>query len=581
MAFDGVVLHAIKTELNEKLLGGRVDKVYQPENDGVVLLVRNQGENHKLFLSADANYPRVHLTEESFPNPETPPLFCMLLRKHLGSGKITDITQLSSDRILKISVESYNELGDLCEKALYIEIMGRHSNIVLVNEKGVIVDSVKRIDLTVSAKRQLLPGLFYEAAPGQDKLNFLEAQHEALCSLIEKHEDISADRFALDTFLGVSPLLSREIAYRIFSKGNEILSPEDGEKRAKLLSETEAFFDRIRRGEFQPCIVTEKSGEQYFSCVDLTQYSGEMQLFDSMSRAVDSYYRRLHLRRKIGQRSHSLQKLVANHAEKLEKKIGIHTQTLFQAKNKEKYRLYGELITAHIYRLKGGERVLSAQNYYENNETVEIPLDENLTAAQNAQRYYKRYQKMKTAEEMAREQLEKAQQELFYLQSVQNGLEVITTPDEIAQIGEELAAAGYMRAKGGKKKKPVKTAWLEFVSSDGFPILVGKNNLQNDELTFKVAKPKDLWLHVKAYPGSHTLVVTNGAAVPDTTLYEAAVLAAIHSKAKTSAKVEIDYTEIKFVKKPPGAKPGMVTYTNFQTVLVPPDEAVMEACQKK
>ena len=583
MAFDGVVLHAVKTELTEKLLGGRVDKVYQPESDEIVLLIRSGGENYKLFLSADANYPRIHLTDESFKNPASPPLFCMLLRKHLGSGKITGIRQIKSDRILCICVETYNELGDLCEKSLYIEIMGRHSNIILVSEKGLVIDSIKRVDLTVSSKRQLLPGLFYETAPAQDKLDFLDYDTADLKKALLIKEDIRADKFAMETFLGVSPVVSREIAYRAFGTFQEILTSDNMSGRARLMTEAEAFFQDIKDGRFHPCIVSEQGMPKYFSCVELTQYrEGFSTAYsDSVSGMVDTFYRRLHLKRKMNQRSHDLQKHLNSQMEKLEKKIGIHSQTLFDASDKEKYRLYGELITANMYRLKGGEKELEAENYYEGNQKIVIPLNENSSPAQNSQRYYKRYQKMKTAEEMAAKQLEKAKKELFYLESVQNSFAWITTQDEIDEIAEELAQAGYLKAKSGKKKKMAKTAYQEFVSSDGFPILVGKNNRQNDELSFKIARPRDLWLHVKTYPGSHTLVVTNGLAVPDTTLYEAAVLAAIHSKANTSDKVEIDYTEIKFVKKPPGAKPGMVTYSNFKTILVPPDISVMERCGRK
>ncbi len=582
MAFDGVVLHAVKEELKACLLGGRVDKIYQPEKDEILLSIRNRGEHYKLFLSADATYPRVHLSEESFVNPDTPPLFCMLLRKHLGAGKITDISQMKSDRILKICVETYNELGDLCEKALYIEIMGRHSNMILVSEKGLVIDSVKRVDLTVSSKRQLLPGLFYEPAPGQDKLDFSDYEPALVKEALLKKEDIRADRFLMDTFLGVSPVVSREIAFRTFGGTDEILSAGEMEKRAALYNQTELFFQAVNEGNFQPCIVEDGGIPKFFSCVWLSQYEGGFTLkeYPSVSRMLEEFYRQLHLKRKMGQHSHNLAKHLTSHIDKLYKKIGIHRQTLLESRDREQDRLFGELITANMYRLQGGESELFAENYYDGNRRVTIPLDPQKTPAQNSQQYYKKYQKMKTAAKMAEEQLKKAEQELYYLESVQNGLTLITTKDELSEIAEELANAGYMKASGGKKKKREKTQWQEFVSSDGFPILVGKNNHQNDQLTFQVAKPRDLWLHVKNYPGSHTLVVTEGRPVTDTTLYEAAVLAAVHSKANNAGKAEIDYTEIKFVKKPPGAKPGMVTYTNFKTVLVPPDVQVAERCRK-
>ena len=310
MAFDGVVLHAVKTELTEKLLGGRVDKVYQPESDEIVLLIRNGGENYKLFLSADANYPRIHLTDESFKNPASPPLFCMLLRKHLGSGKITGIRQIKSDRILCICVETYNELGDLCEKSLYIEIMGRHSNIILVSEKGLVIDSIKRVDLTVSSKHQLLPGLFYETAPAQDKLDFLDYDTADLKEALLIKEDIRADKFAMETFLGVSPVESREIAYRAFGTFQEILTSDNMSGRARLMTEAEAFFQDMKDGRFHPCIVSEQGMPKYFSCVELTQYrEGFSTAYsDSVSGMVDTFYRRLHLKRKMNQRSHDLQK---------------------------------------------------------------------------------------------------------------------------------------------------------------------------------------------------------------------------------------------------------------------------------
>ncbi|MBQ4110469.1 MAG: NFACT family protein [Clostridia bacterium] len=584
MALDGIVLNSLKNELLNKITDARVDKIYQPESAEIVLQLRCFRETYKLFLSADPMYPRINLTNESYKNPDTPPLFCMLLRKHISSAKIIGIEQVGTDRILKIIFETYNEMGDLVNKTLVIEIMGRFSNIMLVNEKGIIVDCIKRIDLTVSSKRQVLPGLFYEAPPEQDKLNFLEFDEAVLKDKLYINEDVLADKFLMNTFDGVAPIVSREICYRTFGELNVILTASDTGKKDRLYNNIIDYFSNPDAGKY--CILwdRENNAPKYFSSVDITQYGEafDKKFYNSPSEMLDVYFSQLHFSRCISQRSAVLTKTLKNLIEKTERKIAIHTEVLAKSEDKEKYRLFGELITANMYMLKGGETEVEVINYYDGNP-VTIKLNEFLSPAKNAQKYYNEYQKAKKAEEVSGKILAELKDELYYLESELEFLNKAQDQSDIDAIKEELSKEGFIRHKNGnnrKKAKKISTTYNEFISSDGFLIYVGKNNNQNDELTFKVASPNDLWLHIKTYPGSHTIVKTNGSEIPDSTLLEAATLAAVYSKGSPGTKITIDYTKAKFVKKPPGAKPGMVTYSNFKSVVVISDESIITKLKK-
>lgn len=570
-----MVTHSVVAELNTLLLGGKIDKVYQPENDEIILSVRTLKGSYRLLLSASASNPRVHLTEISRENPMVPPMLCMLMRKHLQGSKIIKITQIDFDRIIRIDTESRNELGDLCVKSLITEIMGRHSNIILIDENGKIMDSAKHVDFTVSAVRQILPGLIYEAPPPQDKVspdNF--SILDILSQLDNSPEDTLLDKFLLSTFTGMSPLLAREIVYR-FTGNTKVCKGEVD--TASFLTSAQGFLEDICNNKYEPTLVTNHDDKKpfAFSCVRLAQYQdGEiLEAFSSVSKVIDSYYEKRSQREHINQRANALLKLVKNNIERCEKKLALHNDNLEKSKNREKYKIYGDLLTANLYRLTQGMKEIEVENYYiETLDTVKIPLKEDLSPSRNAQRYYKLYSKAKMTEKHALNQAKEAETELFYLESVLSSLEKAESIVELAEIRDELADEGYVSQINSKQKKQQKkSSPLKFISSDGFEILVGRNNKQNDELTIKMAYSTDIWLHTKVIPGSHTIIRTlGGQNVPDSTILEAAQIAAYYSKAQNSSKVPVDYTFVKNVKKPNGAKPGMVIYDHYNTVYVEP-----------
>jgi len=571
VAFDGIVLKSLINEFNTKLLDMRIDKIYQPEKDEVVLFLRGYKETYKLFISADSNYPRINLTENSFVNPDKPPLFCMLLRKHISSGKLLSFEQLGSDRIVKIGISSYNEFADAVVKYLIIEIMGRHSNIVLVDEKEVVVDSIKHVDFTVSSKRQLLPGLKYESPPPQEKQDFTNYSEDDLRADLYGEEDINSDKFMQDFFNGISPIVSREIGYRAFKSSKNILTKNDIDKKALFYNTAKQMLADINNNIYTPNILFDNENcPKYFSVIDLNQYENlySKKYYDSPSKMVETYYNDLHFSRKMKIRSQELTKHINNQIDKIKKKISIHNDTLLSSEKNEKYRLYGELLSANIYMLNGGENSIKVFDYY-NNKDIEIDLKSELTPSKNIDRYYKLYKKGKTAEEMAKSQIEIAKNELYYLESELAFLEKAQTQNDINEIKAELTKEGYFKSneKNKPRRKEEKINIMTFEGKHGYEILVGKNNRQNDHITFKLSKGNDMWLHVKDYPGSHVLIKNKGEEIPDEVILEAAEYASVYSK-NSNDKVDVDYTKIKFVKKPPGAKPGMVIYTNYNTVVV-------------
>lgn len=571
MAFDGVVLKSLVDEFNVKLKDLRIDKIYQPEKDEIVLFIRGYKEIYKLFISADSNYPRINITENSYVNPDKPPLFCMLLRKHLNSGKIISFEQHESDRIIKIGVSSYNELGDSTIKYIIVEIMGRHSNIILIDEKNIVIDCVKHIDFTVSSKRQLLPGLIYELPPKQEKENYNDYDEDKIRGILYGDNDINADKFIQDMFNGISPIVSREISYKAFGTTKNILLKNDLDKKAYLYSIIKKELEAIKSGIFYPNILFDDDGmPKYFSVIDLNQYDGlyNKEYYECPSKMVDVFYNNLHFTRKIKLRSQELNRLICNHIEKIRKKISLHNDIILNADIYDKYRLFGELLSANIYMLKGGESQIKVYDYYNNCDII-IDLQKDLSPSKNIDRYYKLYKKGRTAVEMAAEQIKKSEIELQYLESELLFLERAQSQKDIDDIKDELIKEGYIKTndKKNKRRKQEPISCLTFTSSDGYDIIVGKNNKQNDYITFKISKSNDMWFHVKDYPGSHVLVKSKGIEIPDTTILEAAQYAAFYSK-DSNDKVTVDYTKIKFVKKPPGAKPGMVIYTNYETIIV-------------
>lgn len=575
MSYDGMVTHSVVDELNSKILGGKVDKVYQPENDELIFSIRTFQGNYRLLLSASASNARVHLTEKTRENPLTPPMLCMLMRKHIQGGKIIRIAQQGFDRVIRMDVESYNELGDLCTKSVVIEIMGRHSNIILLDSDDKIMDSAKHVDFTVSAVRQILPGLYYEAPPPQDKLS---PDHfsvvELLNALDTSGDDLLLDKFLLSSFIGMSPLVAREIVYR-YAQSTKVAKSEAD--TARFVTHVESFLEDICAQRYVPSLVIDPADGKplAFSCVALTQYEGanSVQNKESISEVIDTFYETRAQREKMNQRSASLVKLLHNNIERCEKKLVMHCENLEKAKDRDRYKIYGDLLTANMYRLKYGMDRVEVENYYsEPLETVTIKMDETLSPSQNAQKYYKKYNKAKVTEKYATEQIADAEDEKYYLETVLESLVKAETPAELSDIRDELADQGYVPKSNSKNKKhQKKSVPMKFLSSDGYEILVGRNNKQNDELTIRMAYSTDIWLHTKNIPGSHTIIRTRGEnEVPDQTVLEAAQLAAYFSKAQNSSKVPVDYTAVKNVKKPNGAKPGMVIYDFYNTLYVEP-----------
>ncbi len=574
MSYDGIVTHSVVSELNKTILGGKIDKVYQPEKNDIVLSVRTFSGNYKLLLSASASNARVHLTSQSYENPMVPPVFCMLLRKHLQGGKIIAVSQIEFDRVLRIDVETRNELGDLCVRSIIIEIMGRHSNIILIQEDNKIMDCAKHVDFTVSAVRQVLPGLYYEAPPTQDKISPESADALSLLNKLEAcGDDMLLDKFLLSEIEGLSPLIAREIVYGF--KGNTTVTKSEI-STAHFITYVCSFLVDICKENYSPSIVFDGENKPIaFSCVKLSQYSNSAKVepAPSISEAIDTYFDMRAKRERMEQRSASLIKLVGNNISRCEKKLAMHRDNIEKSKKRETYKIYGDLITANIYRIEYGMKSVRAENYYSDPiEEIEIPLKENIGPAQNAQRYYKLYNKAKSTEKYALEQIASAEEELEYLETVLDSLKRAESTTVLSEIRDELADGGYLPKNNNKNKKhQAKAEPRKFISSDGYEILVGRNNVQNDILTIKMAYSTDIWLHTKNIPGSHTIIRTRGEAeVPDKTIVEAAALAAYFSKAQNSSKVPVDYVTVKNVKKPNGAKPGMVIYDHYSTVYVDP-----------
>lgn len=574
MAFDGITMFCMTNELNTILNNARIDKILQPEYDEIVLSVRAGGRNRKLVLSASSNNPRIHFTTIQKENPEKAPMFCMLLRKHLLGGKIVGVTQPDFERIIKIHIESRNEMGDTSVKSLIIEIMGRVSNIILCDGENKILGSVKHIDFSVSQIRQLIPGMMYQMPPSQGKINPLTAKKEEIFSLLENYE-LGADKFLLNNFTGIGPVSAREIAYRFFGLCDENCLMMTNEKKEKFAEYIFEFFKKINAGEFCPVLIYKKEGNIWDFCgIDISQYQdlANVKKFESLNDAVDEFYKTKDFSERIAQKSSSLSKFIENNIQRCQKKYALQQQKLKDCKNKEKYKMYGDLITANIYKIGDADKELVAENYYDNMEVIKIELLPELSASKNAQRYYKLYQKLKNAEVETKKQLKLTSLELYYLESVKENLQIAESERDINEIRDELYNQGYhvKRVEKSKTRKSVSKP-LEYRLSDGFVAYVGRNNTQNDELTLRMSKSNDLWFHTKFIHGSHTVIKTNGEKPSDDVIVEAAKICAYYSKARNSANVPVDYTIIKNVKKPSGAKPGMVIYDNYNTVNVKPE----------
>lgn len=580
MPFDGIVTKCIVNELSELLIGGRIEKIFQPEPDEIILNIRSKGQNVKLLLSASANYPRIHITEASRENPSNPPVFCMLLRKHLSGGKITGIDFYDFERIITILIESMNELGDTSVKSLTIEIMGRHSNLILINQNGYIIDSIKHIGNDVSSVREVMPARAYVLPPSQDKISPISLDIERFIHESEHQTGINIEGYLLNNIKGFSPLLCREICCRsdVESKlPTSSLSPEMADRLIITLKE---IISQIRDSLFTPCIIFEDHTLDKpidFHCLEIKQYPNKS-MIPSISSALDLYYSARDKAERLKQKKSDLFKVLKNGIDRCNKKITIHQEKLREVSDREKLRLYGELILSNIHVIPKNAKTIPLLNYYSENcdEFIEISLNENLSPQENAQRYFKQYSKAKSAFSSTSIQYKETLKELSYLESVLHLLDNCDSIQEIDESRQELMEQGYIHLKRSTSKKQMKmSAPLHFKSSDGIDIFVGKNNRQNDLLTLKQSSSNDIWFHTRNIPGSHVIVKKQQQSIPDSTLLEAAILAAFHSKSKLSSNVPVDYTSVKNVKKPPGAKPGMVNYENFKTIIVTPEESIV------
>lgn len=573
MALDAVAIRALETEL-KILEGGRVDKVHQPERDEIVIAVRTYDSSYKLLISASPAHPRLHITNHSKKNPKTAPLFCMLLRKHLSSGRIKAIEQVGFERVIKITIESYDELGDYTEKYLYIEIMGRHSNIILVNADGRVVDSIKRVDESVSTVRQILPGSIYESPPTQDKITLIEWDNDHNIEFLCSHK---VDKGLISHISGISPLTARELVYNVFNTADVPSDTLNTNRYAMLKLELTRLRDMVVNNKFSPCMIEDTQTHKLleFSAIPIKQYEslGNVIEYDSMSELLDEFYYKKDVNERMRQKTADLIKLLNNHAERIAKKMSILESTLKDAEKMDIYKSYGDLITANIYRIDEGVKCVELENYFDNMKTVRINLDPSLSPSQNAQKYYKKYTKSKTAIVEAQKQLQNSRDELAYIKSTLAMVETADRIEDISVIRAELTQEGYIKksTNAHKKLKTETSKPMHFISKDGFDIYVGRNNTQNDYLTLKLANSSDLWFHTKDIHGSHTVIKLGiDKDVPRGTILQAASLAAYYSKARESSQVPVDYTEIRNVKKPNGAKPGMVIYEHYNTVYVTP-----------
>jgi predicted ribosome quality control (RQC) complex YloA/Tae2 family protein len=561
MSFDGLFTRAITNELSSLLKGGRINKIHQPYKNEIILAVRAHGVNHKLLLSAHPSYARVQITNEQYDNPNEPPMFCMLLRKHLEGFIIEDIKQAGLDRMIIFEVKGRNEIGDISNKQLIVEIMGRHSNIIIVDKnRNVILDSIKHISFAVNTHRAIMPGQEYIMPPQQEKSNPFEADTDDILRAIDFNSG-KLDQQLVANFAGVSPVLAREIVFKA-GLANRNTLPD------AFLS----VMNDLKEHSYNPSI-TYASNKEAFYLIPLEHMKGEVKSYESMSSLLDRFYFGKAERDRVKQQGNDLERLIANEKEKNVKKIKKLEATLEDAKKAEQFQLYGELLTANIFNAKKGMKEITVVNYYnEDGASISIPMDPRKTPSENAQKYFTKYQKAKNSVNIVKEQIEIAKAEAAYFDSLLQQVEA-ASPKDIEEIREELIEGGYIRArqkKTNKNKQNQKPVLEKYLASDGTEIIVGKNNKQNDYLTNKAAARDDIWLHTKDIPGSH--VVIRSKEPSEETILEAAQIAAYFSKARNSSSVPVDFTKVRHVKKPAGAKPGFVIYEQQQTVYVTPDE---------
>lgn len=576
MALDGIFLRHIKNEIESSALGARVSQIYQPNREELVFALRTYEGNKKLLLSARANSPRVNFCAKTPENPAQPPMFCMLLRKRIGGGKLVAVRQMDCDRVIFFDFECVNELGDTVMITVVCEIMGMYSNIIIINSDGIIIDSLKRVDLTMSSRRLVLPNIKYELPEPQDKINIAESEIDEIISKLRHLEsEMPLNKALLRSIQGVSPIICREIEHKVMEGATNLV---EGVLYDKLVSELSKLKETAENCSGMPCIVYREDGKPMdFSFIPITQYGdfAKVESFDSFSELLYTFYDARDSKERMRVKSQSLVKLLTNTSERISRKLNKQQIELKQCENREQLRICGDLLQANLYRIERGAEYVDVENFYdENNSVLRIKLNPAISPSANAQKYYKDYQKAKNAENVLTEQIRKGRSELSYVDSVLDTIMRAENERDLSQIRDELTEQGYLHRPKGKQKSPAALPPYEFVSSDGFRIMVGRNNKQNDKLTLKMAGKNDMWLHTKDIHGSHTIIFSDGKQISDTAIYEAACLAAYHSKAQNSSQVPVDYTLVKYVSKPNGAKPGMVIYVNNRTVYVNPSDTV-------
>ena len=578
MAFDGIVVANVIAELRKHLLNGRINKIAQPEKDELILTIKGaEREQYKLLLSAGAGLPLIYLTQGSKPSPMTAPNFCMLLRKHLNGARILEISQPGLERVVNFKLEHLNEMGDLCIKYLILELMGKHSNIIFCDEDMVILDSIKRINQFVSSVREVLPGRNYFIPDTAEKLDPLTVTYEDFRNTVLS-KSLPVGKAIYSCLTGISPLIANEICCRASIDASDFTESLSEAVGMHLYKNFERLMEEVKTSAFHPNIVSKDSVPVEFSSTSLTCYKDhEVQTFDSISSVLEAYYASKNSVARIRQKSADLRKIVSNAIDRSSKKYDLQLKQLQDTEKRDKYKVYGELITAYGYGLEPGAKVLNAQNYYDDTE-ISIPLDPTMSAMDNAKRYFEKYSKLKRTFDALTIQIAETKDELVHLESIRTALDIATEEADLSALKQELTEYGYIRRRftsGNKKlekraaarKSTGKSKPLHYLSSDGYHIYVGKNNYQNDELTFQFAEGGDWWFHAKKLAGSHVIVKAGGAELPDRTYEEAARLAAYYSSARDAEKVEIDYTLKKNVKKPGGGKPGFVVYyTNYSLV---------------
>ena len=579
MAFDGITIANIVTELNQTITGGKINKIAQPENDELIITIKNQRKQYRLFLSASASLPLIYLTETNKPSPLTAPNFCMLLRKHIGSGKIIAIEQPGMERIIRFTIEHLNELGDLCTKYLIVEIMGKHSNIIFCNEEDQIIDSIKHVSAHMSSVREVLPGRPYFIPETQSKLNPLVLTEEIFQEKIFPRP-VNVAKAIYTSITGISPLMAEEVCYRAGIDGG---IPTDGLEDVERVHLAHTFLrmvDDIRDGHFEPNIIYKGKEPVEFACFPLSQYQDYRAVsYPSIFPVLETYYAEKNIVTKMRQKTVDLRKIVQNALERNVKKYQLQQKQLKDKEKKEKYRVWGELLNTYGYEVEPGAKSMEALNYY-TNEMIQIPLDETMTPQENAKKYFDKYSKLKRTKEALDTLLQETGDEIKHLESIAASLDIASSEEDLVQIKEEMMEYGYVKRKntGGKKVK-VTSRPYHYISSDGYDIYVGKNNFQNDELSFKFASGNDWWFHAKGQPGSHVIVKSKNEELPDRTFEEAGKLAAYYSKGRQAPKVEIDYTQKKNLRKPTGGKPGFVVYYTNYSLLIEPDITGLQQIQ--